>query len=551
VPQTLRPGQLLDGRYVLIDRIGRGGMSTVWRARDERLGRIAAVKVLAAELLADEASRDRLRVEAQALARLHHPHIADVYDYGTDDIPFLVMELVGGVPLSQALADGRELPWTEAASVAAQVAAALAAAHRRGLVHRDITAGNILLTADGVKVIDFGICESEGTPESEMLLGTPAYLAPERIAGRPVQPESDVYSLGVLLYRMLAGEYPFTAETAKQLMLAHRDQPPPPLPEVEGMPPVVAEICMSCLAKDPAERPSAREISRKLFDLLGGAIAMPAAAAVAADEAMPTHLLPWPESTPQTAPGAAPTQFSRPARTVLAASALLVVAVAGLAAAKGWEWGTPSTPQAAAGPAAQQAATCAVTYQALRDSGRSFQAAVTVANLGDSDVADGRLTFDLPDTQKLSVSDVWQQSGHRVVNRPGLLKLPARRGLRLPLSGSYSGTNAYPLSFQLDGKPCQVSVLGPSGTPVGDSPAQPSRTVVVDVSPSAAAKGPAASPPSQPQRSPAPPSPSSAPVSPGPGDPSPTAGGKVSASMRPQGSGASSALSTSDLPRSP
>lgn len=298
MPRTVQPGQLLDGRYRLIDTIGHGGMSTVWRARDERLGRIAAVKILAAGLLLDSASR--LRTEAQALARLHHPHIAEVYDYGTGDVPYLVMELVDGVPLSRALAGGASLPWAQAASVAAQTASALAAAHQRGMVHRDVASGNILLTAAGVKLIDFGISASEGNIEAdrgETLVGTPAYLAPERIAGHPVQPESDVYALGVVLYRMLSGHFPFEAEDAGKLIRAHRDLPPPPLPAVSGMPAIVADLCRSCLAKDPASRPAAADLAHSLFDLLGSAITVPVPIGAAADDFLPTHLLPWPDGT--------------------------------------------------------------------------------------------------------------------------------------------------------------------------------------------------------------------------------------------------------------
>ncbi|MFC7759960.1 serine/threonine-protein kinase [Catellatospora bangladeshensis] len=158
-----RPGRLLDDRYRLLDPVGTGGSASVWRARDERLGRIVAVKLLDPRLLTDELALRRLRDEAQALARLRHPHIAEVYDYGVTgtrrpNAAYLAMELVDGQSLNQILGEQIYLDWPVAVTVAAQVAAALVAAHARGIVHRDLAPSNVLLAADGAKVIDFGIC---------------------------------------------------------------------------------------------------------------------------------------------------------------------------------------------------------------------------------------------------------------------------------------------------------------------------------------------------------------------------------------------------------
>lgn len=497
MPVTVRPGQILEGRYLLIDVIGHGGMSTVWRARDERLGRIAAVKVLDPDRIADADLRSRLRTEAQSLARLHHPYIADVYDYGVDDIPYLVMELVDGVPVSAALTGGTALPWIEAVSIAAQAAAALAAAHRRGIVHRDIAAGNILLTADGVKIIDFGICATEGNLDADqgaLLVGTPAYLAPERIAGQPVQPESDVYALGILLYRMISGDFPFAAANARELMNAHRRMPPPPLPRVTGMPAIVADICAQCLGKDAAIRPTASELSRSLFDILGGAatisIPMPS---TTADDGLSTHVLPWLDGAPRArTPVAA--RFSRRAKTTTGAAGILL-ALAAAWMVNGWNSTGITTPPVAAGPAALQpfpaTTTCAVTYQLLRDDGSSYAAAVTVANVSSRDLAGVQLNFVLPGTQQLVDNGLWEQDGQVARTVPGLLNLRAGNGVRLPLAGTYAGPNAYPLTFRVDSQPCSVSILGPGGVPVTSSassgPSQPP-VIIVDISPWAPAK---------------------------------------------------------------
>jgi eukaryotic-like serine/threonine-protein kinase len=193
-------------RYRLVEPLGSGGMSVVWRAYDEVLRRSVAVKLLASRLAADPRSRERIRAEARAAARLSHPHITAVHDYGestVDDgppVPYVVMELADGDSLEVRLADG-PLPWRMAVAICAQVATALAAVHARGLVHRDIKPANVMLTPGGAKVVDFGISAIAGdyTDSQEEFLGTPAYLAPERVDGGPAEPASDVYALGLVL----------------------------------------------------------------------------------------------------------------------------------------------------------------------------------------------------------------------------------------------------------------------------------------------------------------------------------------------------------------
>src|SRR5690606_10694953 len=205
-------------------------MSEVWRATDEVLDRPVAVKVLAPGLGGDPALREAIWHEARAVARLNHPHVAAVHDYGEvslasgDPAGYLVMELVEGSSLAEVLRRG-PLPWPRAAALVSQVGSALAAAHRIGVVHRDIKPGNVMLTPTGAKVLDFGIAAVVGrTGEAERLVGTPGYVAPERFdRTAPVQPASDVYSLGMLLHEAVLGRPPWWPENWREATRLARD----------------------------------------------------------------------------------------------------------------------------------------------------------------------------------------------------------------------------------------------------------------------------------------------------------------------------------------
>jgi serine/threonine protein kinase len=264
----------MGGRYRLEDVLGSGGMSVVWRGYDEVLGRRVAIKLLSGRHLGDRTSRRRIRDEARMAAALSHPHIAQVYDYGdvNGSSPYVVMELVPGDTLEQRTAAG-PIPPSLAFRWCAQVAAALSAAHAAGLVHRDIKPANIMVTTAGVKVVDFGIAAPASVPEydeGDQILGTPAYLAPERLGeSSEVVPASDVYSLGVLLYKLLAGHLPWSAATTTQLLTDHVFTEPEPLPAIDGVPDSVADLCRACLKKDPADRPSASEVAQILADAAG------------------------------------------------------------------------------------------------------------------------------------------------------------------------------------------------------------------------------------------------------------------------------------------
>jgi eukaryotic-like serine/threonine-protein kinase len=261
-------GDLLGGRYRLVRLAGEGGMAVVWEARDEVLARTVAVKVLAPEWAGDPDFRERVRLEAQAAAAITHPNIAQVHDYGeANGVPYVVMEFVPGGTLLRRLGQGLPQP-RFAMRVGAEVAAALAAAHTEGLVHRDVKPANVMLSATGAKVVDFGIAAAiapagVGT-EGELIYGTAAYLAPERLRHDAVEPASDVYALGLLLHLMLTGRSPWTIEDTTEMLSVHTYFEPPPLPSVPGVPGYVIELGNRCLQTDPSMRPSAREAAALL-----------------------------------------------------------------------------------------------------------------------------------------------------------------------------------------------------------------------------------------------------------------------------------------------
>ncbi|BFU44081.1 serine/threonine-protein kinase [Krasilnikovia sp. MM14-A1004] len=272
-------GTLLASRYRLTTRLETGGMAEIWRADDELLGRPVALK-LPTNLTSTAAELLQLAwKEARAGARLSHPHVAAVHDY-TEAIrpdgslaPFVVMELLAGETLAARL-DRAVLPWREAATVAVAVADALAAAHATGVVHRDIKPGNVMLTPTGVKILDFGISAATGEPDDDetgRTFGTPAYVSPERLDGRPAEPATDVYGLGVLLYEMVTGDPPYPVDTWEELAVARR-HPPAPLPET--LPAPLRELVGNCLDEDPARRPGAGLVRDRLT-----ALAPPARAA--------------------------------------------------------------------------------------------------------------------------------------------------------------------------------------------------------------------------------------------------------------------------------
>ncbi|TDC33255.1 serine/threonine-protein kinase, partial [Micromonospora sp. KC213] len=362
---ALQPGRLLARRYRLLDQIGAGGMSVIWRARDEVLNRAVAVKVLAPSLAANARFRDMVREEARSAAQLVHPHVTSVHDYGETLAPdgqitsFVVMELLEGEELEDRLSEG-PLPWQMAVEVGIQVAEALAAAHRLGIVHRDITPANVMMTKVGAKVLDFGIATQVGAPDEDEdggTFGTPAYVAPERLDGAPAQPATDVYSLGVLLYETLTGQVPYPADTWEELAAALQDQRLPSLDGVPGLPPEVAHTCLRCLAREPQERPSAHQVAAALREQT-----LPAAAAAsmfASTVALPTV---------GTAPASAEVGAAvRPGRSVarrplVAVGALALVVAAAALVAPTLTPRSPTPPPAADAPASDTPVDPSLTY---------------------------------------------------------------------------------------------------------------------------------------------------------------------------------------------
>jgi serine/threonine-protein kinase len=274
-------------------------MGEVWRARDRVLDRIVAAKVLRNEYISDPSFLARFRNEARHTAALTHPNIASVYDYGettdetgTQQLAFLVMEYVDGQPLVAILHDEGRLPVDWTLHVLQQSAEGLSAAHRGGVVHRDIKPGNLLIRPDGVvKLTDFGIAQArDATPltKTGMVVGTAQYLSPEQAQGMEVTSASDVYSLGVVAYECLAGARPFDGASQVAIALAHINRPPPPLPA--DVPPAVRLLVERALAKDPEDR------------FPDGAAFAEAISRVAAGGTLTGHTLPAVPMAPATTP---------------------------------------------------------------------------------------------------------------------------------------------------------------------------------------------------------------------------------------------------------
>jgi serine/threonine protein kinase len=261
-------GRTLEGRYRILDRIARGGMSTVYSAVDERLDRLVAVKVMSAALSADPAFKDRFTREARAAARLTHLNTVSVFDQGVDQDDsgrqhvFLVMELVSGRTLRDLIRERGRLEPAEAVSIMEPVLSALSAAHRAGIVHRDVKPENILLSDEGiVKVADFGLARAvESDPSATrtgLMMGTVAYCAPEQISKGQADQRSDVYAAGVVLFELLTGAPPFQGESAMNVAYQHvHSRVPAPSSRVKGIPSELDELVIEATDSDPDARPA-------------------------------------------------------------------------------------------------------------------------------------------------------------------------------------------------------------------------------------------------------------------------------------------------------
>jgi serine/threonine-protein kinase len=261
---AVEPGNTLGGRYQLVERVGAGGAGEVWRALDEMLDRTVAVKVLRPDLAQDSGTVRRFAAEARIMARLNHPGIAAVFDFGKDPdgTAYLVMRFVQGEALRAMVERSGSIPVAQTMDVVAAAAAALAAAHEADIIHRDVKPGNLMVRADGSVVLtDFGIARAAGNDltGAGLVLGTARYLAPEQAAGEELTPAIDIYALGVTAYECLTGRPPFDGPNPVEVAMRHIESTAPPLPKT--LPEPVRALVSAMMSKDPERRPTASEVA--------------------------------------------------------------------------------------------------------------------------------------------------------------------------------------------------------------------------------------------------------------------------------------------------
>ena len=376
-------GDVVAERYELEELVGTGGMSSVYRAKDMLLERNVALKILHDTYLADPATIERFRREARAVAQLSHPNIVTVIDRGEDEQrQFIVFEYVEGENLKEVLERTGRFPVRRALELAIEIGSALAFAHQAGLVHRDVKPQNVLLNGDGeTKVTDFGIARSidvEGVTQTGTVLGTSNYIAPEQASGLPVDAQTDVYSLGVVLFELLTGQVPFSGESFVAVAMRHVNEPPPSVLELRPETPLrVVNAVERALAKAPADR----------FPTMDAFVAeLEAALAELGDSPTEdqTAIVPAPVVR-QSAPRQARSRRRLwPLLVVLAALALIAAALAiALLGDDDGEDGAGGAPGGGGGGAAQLTLTGIAAYDPPPGDGREHPEAVANATDGD------------------------------------------------------------------------------------------------------------------------------------------------------------------------
>jgi len=317
----MNEGMLLNNRYQLLERLGSGGMSDVFRARDLMLERSVAIKVLHEQYSNDNAFQQRFRQEARAAANLSHPNIVTVHDFGLDHGQlFIVMEYIPGKDLKTILRQRGRFSVEEAIPIMVQACAGIGYAHRAGLVHCDIKPHNMILTPDSrLKVTDFGIARALSTimpdERADVVWGSPQYFSPEQATGEAPSPASDVYSLGIVLYEVLTGALPFTAPTSEELARMHLESAPiPPSEYVPDLPTALEQIILKVLSKEPAARyRTADQLGRVLLRFGTERDAARPSPLNLTPEAVTTYHRPEPQPEPMPAPIA--TTISEPEPT--------------------------------------------------------------------------------------------------------------------------------------------------------------------------------------------------------------------------------------------
>lgn len=280
------PGRMLSGRYQVQDKIGTGGMATVYRGQDQVLGRTVAIKMMLPQYANDPSFAARFKQEAQAAAALSSPYIVSIYDWGKDgESYYIVMEYLRGTDLKSGIRKHGALDSRKVAQIGSQIAQALSVAHRHDIIHRDIKPQNIMVQPDGnIKVMDFGIARAKNSSltTDNSVLGTAHYVSPEQSTGKPLGPTTDIYSLGIVMYEAATGRVPFVGDDAISVAMKQvNEAPQPPSLINPNVDPALEAIILRCMEKNPADRyQSADELARALRDFIAGRATIPSNATV-------------------------------------------------------------------------------------------------------------------------------------------------------------------------------------------------------------------------------------------------------------------------------